>query len=131
MRFRLRTLFFVVTLLAVAAWLAVEWNAVRARRALLADIAVRKGAYIAPDEAGKDTIYGQAPLSSILFGLDQAYAKTHGEPKDTRSYGPSFLRRWLGDSTIEMIWVPDGMPVENVRSLFPEARLRETTRASR
>ncbi len=103
-QFRLRTLFAVVTMAAVAcAYVAHEWRIVRDRRNWLSN-------------------HHQYPMPPSMWGLGQS--KSESNP----SAGPPLLRRWLGDATHDCVWVFAGFPdtdVDEAKALFPEAQVMQ------
>jgi hypothetical protein len=122
MRFRLRTLFVVIALLALALWWLVhEWHIVELRRSVLAQVVDRPGAYAV--SADESTVHGRVPnIPQLLIDLDISSVRRKYPPP-----GVPFVRRWMGDQAIRVIWCPEESPAdrERIHALFPEATLRD------
>ncbi len=105
-QFRLRTLFVVVTIVAVAcAYLAHEWRIVRDRRNWLLN-------------------HYQYPMPPSMWSIGQP------ESEQNPSAGPSMVRRWLGDASHDYVWVFAGFPdtdVVEAKAQFAEAQVMRVT----
>ncbi len=100
-QFRLRTLFVVVTIAAVAcAYVAHEWRIVQARKAWLSNHNYKTA-----------RMWDFGSTKMVVVGERNATAD------------PPPIRRWLGDQAVEMIIVDPGPDVQQVQTFFPEARI--------
>lgn len=95
-QYRLRTLFVVVTIVAVACWyVASQWSIVRQREVWLA-------------------AHPFGPVSFLSFEEGNAGDKEQG---------PGIVRRWLGDEAESYVCVTDDNDRNEGRRLFPEANI--------
>ena len=95
-QFRVRTLFIVITVVAVAcAWLIPEYRVVQERNAMREWIEKHNGCCLA--------------VPWVLPYLDRGQSET-----------PSFVRRWLGDEMVTLVWIrcsPDDFEDESIRRI--------------
>jgi hypothetical protein len=117
-QFSLRTLLIGVTLLAVAcAYVAWQARIVRERRALLLLIESREyGWYSGERSASHDF----PPAASGHDLAASGHNLTAGKTEDR----PAWIRHWLGDETVYLIWLRNTVPSSEavlIENCFPEA----------
>ena len=117
-QFRLRTLMIGVTLLAVPlAYVGWQAKTVAERRALLLLIESREyGWYLSERSASHD-------FPSAASGHDLA-ASGHNVTAGKSEDRPGWIRRWLGDETVYLIWLRNTVPSSEavlIENCFPEA----------
>ncbi len=97
-QFSLRTMFIVVTLVAiVCGYVAQQYQIVQRRRALV----------------------NQHVNTVVLLDANSAFAQDGPYPRAS----VSSLRRWFGDSAVAEVWVTDAACYEEVKQLFPESEV--------
>lgn len=120
LRFSLRTLLVVTTLVAVGiAWPLYRVNRRRAERV-----------WIEQRGGSVDVFTRPVPIQIAPFLEFQSYQRAHGPEVEPEI--PQW-RRWFGDEAYNQINLPEGTSqsdVERARALFPEARVEVMARPS-
>ena len=127
-QFRLRTLMIVVTLLAVVCgYVSNQGAIVRQRKAILSQTSGQNAAgvmdsltdaeatqfHLSPPYGTTGALGALKPLTTLVAIAD----------RDTE---PNWVRRWLGDQTMRILFVGDAITLSEVRRiahLFPEANV--------
>jgi hypothetical protein len=131
-RFTLRTLFVVVTVIAVVlGWLMWQREIVRHRSDLLADVVRGGGEYV---KIWTDTGIFVEPNGEIKFKAAAGPARMIftklSKEQQPQALGWWSPRSWFGDATIARIGLPPNSPADTMAKLrqwFPEASVDEKT----
>jgi hypothetical protein len=117
-RFGLRTMFVVVTVLAIPlGWLVWQMQIVRERKAVLKDLQAKASPAEVVDYIGLETHERDPELLQLMNGANFDYARV------------SAIRRRLGDETCAVLAVPesfDAKLIDRMERAFPEAYLAVT-----
>jgi hypothetical protein len=122
-RFSLKALLVLVTLIALATAFVVWQNRiVDERQALLAEILTQGGGYVGAANVANNTATFE--VRGTIVNEEENNFEVQ-----TNSQDPWPLRRWLGDTAIRFIWVPNETTsadlAATVSVLFPEAQVRQ------